>query len=291
MNKIISAIVILFFTTLQINAQSFTKKWDEVYQLSLQGKTKTAFLKVTEIHKTALRQKNDIQQVKSFTYLLKLENTLVENSEINFFNEIQSEINKSSEIGKAFLYQYCAKKLKIYYEDDYKIKYRPKLIDSTTTNILLWDKEKFEFEIQANFEKSYANKTLLSNLKVVDFSELISQVDSYFIDTNKNLYQFFIENHIKEINNSDEGEYSNSYSNSYQYNANYFSNSETFINLDLSFIKNKNVRKTGELYQILEKTIVEKPSIFTINRIKYFDAISNNSVEKTLQIEKCKAYF
>jgi len=289
MNKITYVIVIAFFTILQTSAQNFTKKWDEIYELDTLGKTKTVFEKVTQLHKIALRQKNDIQQVKSFTYLLKLKNTLVENQEINFFNEIQSEINKSSEIGKAFLYQYCAKKLKLYYEDDYNIKYRPKLIDSTTTNILLWDKEKFELEIEANFQKSYANQALLSTLKVVDYPELISQVDTYFIDTNKTLYQFFIENHIKEINETEEDDYFND--NSYSYDANYFSNSETFINTNLSSIKNKRIRKTGELYQILEKTTVEKPSIYTINRIKYFDTVCSNSVEKTLQLEKCKAYF
>lgn len=85
MNKIIYAIVIVFFTILQTNAQNFTKKWNEVYELELQGKTKTAFEKVTEIHKTALHQKNDIQQVKSFIYSAKFKSTLVENSETTFF--------------------------------------------------------------------------------------------------------------------------------------------------------------------------------------------------------------
>lgn len=288
MNKIIPILVIVFFTILQTNAQDFTKKWNEAYELEIEGKTKTAFEKVTEIHNTASRQKNDIQQVKSFIYLSKFKNTLVENSETTFFTEIQNEISKSSEIGKAFLYQYYATKLNEFYDDEnYQIGNRPKMTDRDSKDISVWDKEKFGFEIQANFEKSYANQTLLSTLKVVNFSELISQVDSYFIDKDKTLFQFFLENHIKEVYNSEL--YANYFS--FMCTDEYFSNSTTFINLNFDHIENEKVRTISKLYQILEKTSKENSSIFTLNRIKYFYNICENSAKKTLQIEKCKAYF
>jgi TonB-dependent SusC/RagA subfamily outer membrane receptor len=287
MNKIIYAVVISFFTIIQANAQNFTKKWNEVYELELQGKTKTAFEKVTEIHKTALHQKNDIQQVKSFIFSAKFKNKLVENSETTFFKEIENEIKISSEIGKAFLYQYYATKLTEYYDDNYQIRNRPKMTDRNSTDMSVWDKEKFGFEIQVNFEKSYANQTFLSKLKVVDFPELITQVDSYFLDKNKTLLQFFIENHINEIDNS---KYYRDYS-SLVFNDVFFSNSKEFINLNLDFIKKDDVKKIGKLYQTLEKTTSDNPSIYTLNRIKYFNEKLENSVEKTLQLEKCKTYF
>lgn len=285
MNKTIYTFVIVFFSILQINAQNFTKKWNEVYELELQGKTKTAFEKVAEIHKIALRQKNDIQQVKSFIYSSKFKNTLVENSEINFFTEIQNEINKSSEIGKAFLHQYYATKLSEFYSKNYNIRYRPKMIDSTSLDITIWDKEKFEDEILLSFEKSHQNQALLSKLKVVDFSELITPVDSYFIDKDKTLFQFFIENYIKKLNENDVYDYE------YPLNDNYFTNTETFIAQDLNFIENKKLRKTAELFQILEKNTTEKPSNFTLDRIKYFNLKCVNSKEKTKLIEKYKDQF
>lgn len=287
MNKTIYAIVIAFFTILQTTAQDFTKKWNEVYELELDGKTKTAFEKVTEIHKTAWRQKNDIQQVKSFIYLSKLKNTLVENSNNIFFTEIENEISKSSEIGKAFLYQYYASKLNEFYDRNYSIQNRPKMVDKTSKDISIWDKEKFEMEIQANFEKSYANKTLLSTLKMVNFSELITPVDYYFIDKNKTVFQFFIENNIQEIIKSKH----NRYYNNTAFDKNYFSDSETFINLDLNSIEDEKIKKIGKLYQILERTASEKPSIYTINRINYFNTKLENSTEKSIQLEKCVTYF
>jgi TonB-dependent SusC/RagA subfamily outer membrane receptor len=287
MNKTIYVIVIAFFTILQTTAQDFTKKWKEVYELELEGKTKTAFEKVTEIHNASLRQKNDIQQVKSFIYLSKFKKTLVENSETTFFTEIENEINKSSEIGKAFLYQYYASKLSEYYDDDYQIKYRAKMTDRNSKDFSIWDAEKFESEIQANFEKSYANQTLLSTLKVVDFSELITQVDSYFLDKNKTLFQFFIENHIKGI---EEAEYYRNYSN-IQFNESFFSDSKHYIDLNLDFIKRNEIRKIGELYQILEKIALGNPSIYTLNRIKYFNNKCENSNETRLHLEKCNTYF
>ena len=144
MNKTILIIIIAFFTILQSIAQDFTKKWNEIYELEAQGKTKTAFEKITEIHKTAWRQKNDIQQVKSFIYLSKLNSTLIENSENKFFTEIQNEINKSSEIGKAFLHQYYATKLSVYFDKNiYKIKEDYVMLDTSNTDIKLWDRKKF----------------------------------------------------------------------------------------------------------------------------------------------------
>ena len=287
MNKTIYVIVITIFTILQTTAQNFTKKWNDVIQLELDGKTKTAFEKVAEIHKTAWRQKNGIQQVKSFIYLSKLKNILVENSETVFFTEIENEISKSSEIGKAFLYQYYATKLIESYENDYQIRNRPKMTDRNSKDISIWDAEKFEFEIQANFEKSYSNKELLTSLKVVDFSELITQVDSYFLDKNKTLFQFFIENHIKGI---DEANYYRNYS-YILFNDLFFSDSKHYIEINLDFIKRVEVKKIGKLYQTLEKTVLENPSIYTLNRIKYFNNKCENSAEKTLQIEKCIDYF
>ncbi len=139
----ISALTIFLFAVLQTNAQNFTKKWNEVYELDKDGKTKTALEKVTKIHKLALRQKNDIQQVKSFIYQSKLKNTVVENSETVFFTEIQEEINKSSEIGKAFLYQYYATKLTDFYGDNkYKIGRRPTMVDRDSKDVSVWDQEK-----------------------------------------------------------------------------------------------------------------------------------------------------
>lgn len=287
MNKIISALTIFFFAVLQTNAQNFTKKWKEVYQLEQDGKTKSAFEKVTEIQKKARQQKNDKEQVKSFIYSSKFKNTLVEDSDTLFFKEIQEEINQSSEIGKAFLYQYYAINLIEYYNENYDIRFRPKMTDRNSNAISIWDKEKFEFEIQANFEKSYANKSLLSALKVVDFTEIITQVDHYFTDNNKTLYQFFIENEINESKDIENYEDDTLLS----FNKNYFSDVETFINLDLNLIKDKRIKHFVQLYQLLEKTTFEKPSIFTLNRIKYFAENCENSMEKTNEMEKCKSYF
>ena len=287
MNKILSTAIIIFFTCLQANAQNFTKKWQKVYQLEMDGKTKSAYEEVTKIHKIALNKKNDIQQVKSFIYLSNFKNTLIENAEINFFSEIQNEINASSEIGKAFLYQYYAIQLNDHFNDDYNILYRDKMIDRNSTDIAIWDKEKFETEIYSNFEKSIANKELLMSLKVIDFADLITQVDSYFLDKNKNLYYFFIENYINTINKMDEYNYYDKI----DFNALYFSKSETYTNIDLKTIQNNSIRKTAELYQLLEKSNSENQSNFAIDRIKFFNTICNNQNDNFKEIEKLKNDF
>lgn len=287
MNKILSTTILVFFICFQTNAQNFTEKWQKVYELEIQGKTKSALKEVEAIHKIALQKKNDIQQVKSFIYLSNFKNTLVENAEMNFFTEIQNEIKLSSEVGKAFLYQYYAVQLVDHFDDDYNINYRSEMTDRNSTNMSIWDKEKFITEIHNNFEKSYSNKEILSTLKVVDFSELITQVDSYFFDSNKNLYQFFIENHINTINKTFEFDY---YENA-NYTSKHFSNSETFIKTDFSFIENQKTRKAIELFQLLEKTNTEKVSIFTLNRVKFLYSHCNNKQEIWEAIESFKEPF
>ena len=282
MNKILTSIIFTLIISLTTQAQNFTKKWQKVYQLEIQGKTKSAYEEVLKIHNLALAKKNDIQQVKSFIYLSNFKNILFEKAETNFFSEIQKEINISSEIGKAFLYQYYAIQLNDHFNDDYNILYRDKMTDRNSIDISLWDKEKFETEIFSNFEKSIANKELLSSLKVADFKDLITQVDSYFIDNNKNVYQFFIENYINTINKREDY----AYYDKIDFNAFYFSKSETYTLIDFKNIPSNSLKKTAELYQVLEKSSTENPSKFTIDRLKFFNSICNNQNENFKAIEK-----
>lgn len=287
MNKTIYVIVIALFTILQTTAQDYTKKWNEVYKLELDGKTKTAFEKVSEIHKTAWRQKNDIQQVKSFIYLSKLKNTLVENSDTTFFTEIEDEISKSSEIGKAFLYQYYATKLSVYFDKNiYKIKEDYVMSDTSNTDIKLWDRKKFLNKIQTNFEKSVANILLLEAKKVVDYQELITYTDPNYQNKDKSLFTFMMENYIFQTKNLNAlGYYSG-----LDFNEQYFLSSPIFINANCDSIENKRDKKIVKILQNLEQhNLNNEPIVFY--RIEYMIEKSNKNLSLIPHLEKCKSLF
>ena len=287
MNKTIYIIVIAFFTILQTTAQDFTKKWKEIYELELEGKTKTAFEKVTEIHKTAWKQKNDIQQIKSFIYLSKFKNTLVENSETNFFTEIENEINKSSEIGKAFLCQYYATNLSEYLDKNlYKIKEDYVMLNTSSTNIKLWDRKKFLNKIETNFEKSVANILLLKAKKVADYQELITDTDPNYQNKDKSLYTFLMENYIFQTKSLNAlGYYSG-----LDFKEHYFSPSYLFIKINTDSIENKRDQKIVKILQSLEQhNIDNEPIVFF--RIKYMIEKSNKNLALIPHLEKCKSLF
>jgi len=265
--------VLLLFTT-ALFAQQNDKKWTKVTSYENEGKIKSASKIVDQIYKKAVSKKDEVQMIKCFFYHSKYLQVLDENAKAKILSNLKTDINKVSIPSKAILNLVYAKCLNNYSNYDYAVVVvdsaaavvdeATALIDSAAATIdtsavdgiaisqpsdanIEFTTEK---EVIAVLEKTLENESILKATPLTNYQTIFDFLSLEKLKT-ENLYDYLLKENIEfftekiqnwQIQNSEIAVHKNEL----------LGNSEAFLKLDLSFIKDENLRKVIALYQKLE---------------------------------------
>src|SRR5690606_14449718 len=98
----------LFLLSIQLQAQSYQKEWEKIYDLEKKGSYQTMFEEINALHKKASKKNNEVEKAKAFLFQMKLENVLNETYyqiKIERLQKKSSKKNNEVEKAKAFLFQ------------------------------------------------------------------------------------------------------------------------------------------------------------------------------------------
>ncbi len=167
-------LLLVFGTT--IYAQDFSKEWQKVYELEKAGSYKTALEKVESFYVEAVKNKDEVEILKTFFYKQKLSERL--EIAVTVIPEIEKEINLVSEPTKPFYYLIAANELaNELLKNPYEIKKRKetatKLSEKQKTE---WTIDDYLNEIKRLHDLTFANTTLNSSL-ITPYKNVISIKD------------------------------------------------------------------------------------------------------------------
>ncbi|KQW97605.1 alpha-2-macroglobulin [Flavobacterium sp. Root420] len=257
--------VFLLFTT-ALFAQQNDKKWIKVVSYENEGKIKSASKIVDQIYKKAVKRKDEVQMIKCFFYQSKYLQVVDENAKKKIFTNLKTDINRVSIPSKAILNLVYAKYLNNYSNYDYAVV----VVDSAAAVVdqaayavadsvevpsaqdYISPPSEFtsEKEVIAILEKTLQNESILKTTPLTNYQAIFDFLSLEKLK-NENLYDYLLKENIDfftqkierwQIQNSEIAVYKNQL----------LGNSEAFLKLDLSFIKDENLRKVISLYQKLE---------------------------------------
>ena len=270
--------VFLLFTT-ALFAQKNDKNWAKVAAYENEGKIKSANEIVDKIYKKAVSAKDEVQMIKCFFYQSKYLQVVDENAKTKILDHLKTDINRVSIPSKAILNLIYAKCLNRYsnYDEAYAVvdsaaavvDEAAAMIDSAiftvdtiavaidTTAVVDMpedDRASIDFtsekEVLALYEKTLENESILKKTSLKKYQAIFSFLTLEKLK-NENLYDYLLKENIAfftekierwKIDNSQIPAYKNEL----------LGNSETFLALDLNFIKEENFKKVLSLYQKLE---------------------------------------
>ncbi|MBF4517702.1 hypothetical protein IRZ71_15155 [Flavobacterium sp. ANB] len=244
-------------------AQQTDKRWEKVSAFEEKGKIKSANKIVVKIYKKAVADKDEVQMIKCFFYQSRYLQAVDENSKKKILNNLKTDIDRVSIPSKAILNLVYGKCLKDYSDEEYAAA----VVDSAAAVV---DKETSavsdsvdvpsaqdyvspsaeltsEKEVIAVFEKTLENETILKATPLINYQAIF-----YFFTLeklkNENLYDYLLKENIAYYTEKiDEWEIDKSIFITYKDQL--FADSDTFIKLNLDFIKDENVKKVLSLYQ------------------------------------------
>lgn len=276
---------VFFLFTTALFAQKNDKSWAKVTSYENEGKIKSANEIVDKIYKKAVSRKDEVQMIKCFFYQSKYLQVVDENAKTKILDHLKTDISRVSIPSKAILNLIYAKCLNNYsnYDEAYAV------VDSAAAvvdeAVVMSDSVSFdvdtvavardttavvdiqendsasvdftsEKEVIALYEKTLENESILKKTRLTKYQAIFSFLTLEKLK-NENLYDYLLKENIAfftekierwKIENSQIPAYKNEL----------LGNSESFLELDLNFIKEANFKRVLSLYQKLES---DNPSL------------------------------
>ncbi|BCY27343.1 alpha-2-macroglobulin family protein [Flavobacterium okayamense] len=290
MKKIIT-LLFIFLSTF-VFSQKVEKEWQKVYQFENDGKFSSAQKELIKIKKKANRKKYDKELIKCFLYESKIQMFNNENAKQIIIKNLKTEIGKQSPVPKSVLHYILATILKDYKRTNQnKISQRSKNIQKNDLDFTTWSLSDFENEIQINYEEIFKYKIELSKVSIADWKSIFD-IPSYIDGKEYSLYDFFYEKNLENLKSNVKLWNLNS--------ANYLTNleqlsiqkSENFINTNLDFILDQDLKKVIQNIRDYEKFYltkdIQKLEFSYFKRIEYILSIteSNQLPKELIELEK-----
>ncbi|TPG40009.1 alpha-2-macroglobulin family protein [Flavobacterium pectinovorum] len=259
--------VFLLFTT-ALFAQQNDKKWIKVTSYENDGKIKSASKIVDQIYKKAVARKDEVQMIKCFFYQSKYLQVVDENAKTKILSNLKTDINRVSIPSKAILNLVYAKCINNYsnYDDavtvvDSALAVVDEAAYAVADSVEVPSSEDYqspsteftsEKEVIAVMEKTLENESILKNTPLSNYQAIFDFLSLEKLKT-ENLYDYLLKENIDfftekierwQIQNSEIAVHKNEL----------LGNSDAFLKLDLSFIKDEKLRKVIALYQKLESS-------------------------------------
>nr|WP_315242365.1 MG2 domain-containing protein [uncultured Flavobacterium sp.] len=286
--------VFLFFSA-TLFAQQNDKKWAKAITYENEGKIKSANEVVAKIYKKAVAKKDEVQMIKCFFYQSKYIQILEENAKNKIITNLKTDINRVSIPSKAILNLIYAKYLKDYlnYGEPYAVDstavtvdYAAAVVDSAAalideaaatidTSAVVIDTANVsidsvavpqsdylsaeiisENDVIAAFEKTLENEAILKTTPLINYKAIF---DFPVLEKFKkeNLYNYLLQENIDFYTEQIQSWTIQDVDFINQRNE-LLGNSESFLKLNLDFVKEENAKKVLSLYQ---KKEANNPSI------------------------------
>src|SRR5699024_1846313 len=237
----------------------YDKWWEEVEELEIKGKSKSALEKSNFIYKKAKKQNKDKQLIKAFLYKTKYELILKEEVYQEVIENFEEEISKQKTPVKQIFSSIYAESLAKYYQQN---RYRITETKSSenTEEFQNWNREDFQEKIHFYYKKSLENKSALLQLKDENWKDLLEYGRNYKIYQNT-IYDLLARRYLDFLKNESftiQPKNLQEFHQNYITDSVYFSSSEEFVKLEIPKSKEE---KTLKLYQDLESFEKGKSSL------------------------------
>lgn len=198
-------ILLLFLVfSFQTFGQRYEKDWGKVTALEAKGQLKSANEAVTKIFRKANRRKEDTEIVKAFLFQSKYSLVLEEESQRNFFRNLNEILPKTNKETQAILHFIYAKSLADYYRSNsYFIEQRTDTDTLAENDFKTWPKNIFLQTITQHFEQSLADENLLQNTPLSNYEALITKNQNFNHNT-RTLFDFLASQYIRYVTTSDD---------------------------------------------------------------------------------------
>ncbi|MET3028261.1 alpha-2-macroglobulin family protein [Flavobacterium sp. UW10123] len=267
--------VFLLIST-SIFGQQNDKKWTKVMSLENEGKIKSANEAVAKIYKKSVSKKDEEQMIKCFFYQSKYLQVLDENSKSKIVDNLKRDINRVSIPSKAILNLIYAKHLQNSDNFDYgaiEVDSAVAVVDEAAAVIdsaaaVVTDDEMAidsvevphstyvpyepisEEEIAKAFDRTLENEAVLKATPLSKY-EAIFEFPSLQKFKEETLWNYLLKENIEFYTEKIQS-WNINISDFLIYNEQLLGNSNSFLELNLDFVQNPNIKKVLELYQKLE---------------------------------------
>lgn len=184
----------LFLLSIQLQAQSYQKEWEKIYDLEKKGSYQTMFEEINALHKKASKKNNEVEKAKAFLFQMKLENVLNETSYQMKIERLQKEISSSKGVIQSVYRWYYVKTLLAAYDSKQSYWRRNQLVETITTTlpkeIDLWSQNQFKDEIIKQARLLFENESRLKATKITTIKELV-EYDDIQNNLNQSVFEFF----------------------------------------------------------------------------------------------------
>lgn len=191
----------LFLLSIQLQAQSYQKEWEKIYDLEKKGSYQTMCEEINALHKKASKKNNEVEKAKAFLFQMKLENVLNETSYQNKVKRLQTEISSSKGVIQSVYRWYYVKTLLSAYDSKQSYWRRNQLVETITTSlpkeIDLWSQNQFKEEIVKQARLLFQNESILKNTKISTIKDLV-EYDNIQNNLNQSVYEFFASTFFKD---------------------------------------------------------------------------------------------
>ncbi|MFO7790460.1 MAG: MG2 domain-containing protein [Bacteroidales bacterium] len=213
---------------------NWKQAWEKVSAAEQKGLPQSALKIVDNIYQDALQEEADEQIVKAVIYRIKLKNYYQENQIIEAIESLDVDNENYSPELKAFTHMLAAKLYAMYYtQNRYNIDQRTNTGEYQEDDIATWTKTDFTKAIDVHFIKALEDKSLLANISIKKFPELIDQND-YSFEIQPSLYDFFAHDIVDYYMTSNTGYYYSTPEKPFLEKSNVFLPALLFVTTDYS---------------------------------------------------------
>ncbi len=168
----------LFFVNGKIPVQklkNYTQQWEKVKELQKKGLPRSALKIVDEIYKSAKKEDNNPQILKSLIYKASLKSTFEEEYLIKSVYEFEKELKTAKEPEKSILYSLLGELYQSYFSQNrYKILNRSIIENNPGDDIRVWDAKRFYDKTNSCFINSVSHKKLLKSIGLKEYSDILN---------------------------------------------------------------------------------------------------------------------
>jgi uncharacterized protein YfaS (alpha-2-macroglobulin family) len=176
--RLILPLLLLFFSV-SSKSQNYVSWWQEVDELSNNGKPKSALEIVDKIHQQAIIDSNSPQLVKAVVHEIKLNAEYEEESLVASIDRLQAIAESASQPTQQILYSLLAEMHWEYYNNNtWRIQKRT-TTEGGDDNILTWDFKRIAQETDRYYQLSLKNTPALKTPLLKEYDAILTGSKSY----------------------------------------------------------------------------------------------------------------
>ncbi len=289
LKKLIPYLIILFVITVNYNFQvkhpdaDFKVLWEKVDNFKNNGQPKSALAIVDNIYKLAKSNNNNPQIIKSLLYRISLQSSYQEDYTINSIHNFEAELQVASTPEKQILQSLIAELYHSYYSSNrWNIAQRQVIIDNKSKDIKTWSAQRLNEVIDKYYTASLKNNTLLKQIKLSNFADVLSKGDLSNFTFWPSLYDLLANRALNYFTSTD-AQLSNIGSPAISNNTNFLQPANKFVNISINPNKSS-LNKALNIFQKLlafhiKQNNVEALVDLDLRRLQYvFDNSLQNKI-------------